>query len=214
MDIREINVIGAGSLGSFTVQVLAKMSQNWQCPISVWDFDKVEEHNENNQIYRGSDVGELKVVALSKIIQILGGPYIHKVNLAVDEKTDLRGVVVAAVDSMAMRKKIFDACRYNWGVDYFIDARMGGHLGLIFALDPRNPEAVGRYSQWFYEDKDVANPICTTNETIPALLTVSASIARLVLSYKHSLVLRDTYIEGIVNLIEEPIVNFTAYALI
>jgi len=214
MNIREINVIGAGSLGSAVVQILAKMSPNWHCPISVWDFDRVEEHNANNQIYTSGDVGELKVVALSRIISGLGGPKIRSMDAVVDEKTDLRGLVILAVDTMSVRKKIFDACKYNWGVDYLIDARMGGHLGMIFALDPKNQECVDRYDQWFYDDKDVATVVCTTNETIPALWTVAASIAKIVLLYRRTEVLVNTYIEGAVNLHECPVVIFEQYALI
>jgi|SRR3989344_4631394 len=214
MNIKEINVIGVGSLGSAVVQILAKMSPNWRCPINVWDFDRVEEHNADNQIYTPQNVGELKVVALSRIISDLGGPKIHIIDSTVDEKTDLRGLIIVAVDTMSARKKIFDACKYNWGVDYFIDARMGGHLGMIFALDPKNPDCVERYNRWFCEDKDVANPVCTTNETLPTLWTVAASIAKLVLLYRRAEVLANTYIEGIVNLQEYPIVVFKQYALI
>lgn len=214
MDVREINVIGAGSLGSFTVQILAKMNPNWQCPINVWDFDKVEEHNVNNQIYSLKDTGNLKVAALSEIISKLGGPDIRIINRAVDEKTDLRDVVIVAVDTMSARKKVMDICRFNWGVDYLIEARMGGHVGRIFAIDPKNPESVARYSQYLHGDDDAANPACATNETIPSLWMVASSIARLVLLYKQSIVLKYTFIEGTVNLTNQPIVNFNAYALI
>lgn len=214
MDIREINVVGAGSLGSFTVQLLAKMAPNWQCPITVWDFDKVENHNVNNQLYTEEGVGNLKVSALSGIISRLGGPEIRTVCSAVDETTDLRDLVIVAVDSMAARKKIMDICRFNWGVDYLIEARMGGHLGRVFALDPKNPESVKIYSQYLYDDKDAANPICTTNETIPALWTVAASVVQLVFLYRKAIILENTFIEGTINLTEIPIVNFNAYNII
>ncbi len=214
MNIQEINIIGAGSLGSFTAQILTKMNPNWQCPINVWDFDKVEEHNIENQLYSINDAGELKTAALSRIINNLGGPNIHMIDSAVDEKTDLRNLVIVAVDSMAVRKKILNVCKFNWGVDYLIEARMGGHIGKIFALDPKNPEAIERYGQYFFEDQDVENPTCATNETIPTLWMVAASIAKLVLLYHQAIVLSATFTEGTVNLTDWPIVNFDTYALI
>jgi hypothetical protein len=214
MDIRLINVVGAGSLGSFTVQILTKMQPSLSCPIAVWDFDRVEQHNVNNQIYSAGYKGRLKVRALSSIIYELGGPNIITLPFAVDKDSDLRGVVVVAVDSMAARKIIFDLCRFDYSVDYLIEARMGGHLGRIFALDPKNPIAITRYEQSLHGDDNIANPVCTTNETLPALWMVSASIARLVLSYQHTDVLRHTYIEGVINLTDEPVANFSPYVLI
>lgn len=214
MNIREINIIGAGSLGSFTTQILTKMHPTFQCPINVWDFDITEEHNINNQLYGQRDVGNSKVVALSRIIKKLGNQQIAAITKEVDEKTDLRGLVIVAVDSMEARKKILEACKFDGGVNYLIEARMGGHIGRIFALNPQHPKAIRHYLQFFYKDRDVANPICATNETIPTLWIVAASIARLVLSYKSERVLKSNFTEVIVDLSRHPIVNSDARALI
>ena len=151
---------------------------------------------------------------MGKVIKKLGGPRIQAINLAVDEKTDLRGLIIVAVDTMLARKKIFEICKFNWGVDYLIEARMGGHLGKIFAVDPKNPEAINRYGKYFFNDKDAAIPICATNETIPSLWMVAASIVHLALLYKKVPVLKHTFIEGTINLIDQPIVNFDTYDLI
>ncbi len=214
MKIEEINVIGAGSLGSFLVQILAKMHPVWQCPISIWDFDKVEEHNVSNQLYGTADVGDLKVIALSKIIEKLDGPNLRIIDSAVDEHTDLRGLVIVAVDTMVARKTVMEICGFNWGIDYLIEARMGGHIGKVFALDPKHPEAVNRYGQYLYDDQDAANPVCATNETIPALCMVASSIVHIVLLYQRAIFLKNNFIETTVDLTDPPIVNSDAYALI
>lgn len=214
MNIKEVNLIGAGSLGGFTTQMLAKIHPTIQCPIKVWDFDKVEGHNVENQIYNRKDMGKKKVYALSKIIKKLGESGIIAVNRSVDEKTDLRGVVIVAVDSMKARKKITEACKFDWGVDYLIEARMGGHIGRIFAIDPRHPKSVERYSQFLYEDKDVENPVCATNETVPTLWIAASSIVWLVLNYKREPILRNNFIEIVVNMSNQPVVNSEFYALI
>ena len=214
MKIHEINIIGAGSLGSFTAQILSKMDPTLQCPLRIWDFDQVEEHNINNQLYSEEDIGSKKILSLQNIISKLGGPEIKIVDSKVDKMTDLRGIVIATVDTMQAREEILRACKFNWGVDYLIEARMGGHIGKIYALDSRNWEAVTRYSQFLYSDKDVANPICATNETIPTLLVVAASIAKAILIYKNSKILKNNFVEVTVDLINEPIVNSNTYALI
>lgn len=214
MNIREINIIGAGSLGSFTTQLIAKMHPIWQCPLNVWDFDKVEEHNVNNQLYSREDIGNSKVGALSNVMRRLGESNLNIINSIVDEKTDLRGLVIVAVDTMAARKKVMDACKFNWGVDYLIEARMGGHIGKVFALNPKHPEAVSLYTQYLYDDKNTANQICATNETVPALWQVSASIAKVTLLYQKARFLKNNFTEITVDLTDEPIVNSNAYALI
>ncbi|MDO8496562.1 MAG: ThiF family adenylyltransferase [bacterium] len=214
MKIAEISIIGAGSLGSFTVQIMAKMHPAWQCPISVWDFDKVEGHNIANQLYGRGDIGHSKVTALSEIIKKLDGPDLRIIDSAVDENTDLRGLVIVAVDTMLVRKKVMDICKFNWGIDYLIEARMGGHIGKVFALDPKHPEAVSRYNQYLHDDKDAANPLCATNETIPALWIVASSIAHLVLLYQRAIFLKNNFIETTIDLTDHPIVNSDAYALI
>jgi molybdopterin/thiamine biosynthesis adenylyltransferase len=214
LDIKTIHLIGAGSLGSFTAQILAKMNRTLRCDINVWDFDKVEEHNLNNQLYSQRDIGKLKVVALSEIIKNIGDSEIKTVNLEFDEKKDLRGILIVAVDTMRARKKILNMARFNWGIDYLIEARMGGSIAKIFALDPRHPEAVKLYEQYFYEDIEAENPICATNETIPSLWIVAASIAHLVLLHRNSLFLKHKFASITVNLDKYPIVNSDGCALI
>ena len=49
MDIKTINIIGAGSLGSFATLLLSKMFDLFACPIKVIDFDTVVSHNVRNQ---------------------------------------------------------------------------------------------------------------------------------------------------------------------
>lgn len=214
MKIREIHVVGAGSLGSFTVQLLVKMNPIWRCPTMVWDFDKVEEHNVNNQLYQQSDTGNFKVDSLSAIVKNLGGPNLVTLKSAVDEKTDFRGVVIVAVDSMAARKNILESCKFNAGVDYLIEGRMGGHLSRVFGLDPKHPEAIERYRAFLYDDKDAQNPICATNETVPALWIASAAMVKMLLLYCQAPFLRNNFVHTEINLSSFPVVNSNSYALI
>jgi molybdopterin/thiamine biosynthesis adenylyltransferase len=58
---KQIFVCGAGALGSNIVETLCRQGvQN----IGVVDFDRVEDHNINTQVYGSGDVGAMKVNAL------------------------------------------------------------------------------------------------------------------------------------------------------
>ena len=41
-------------------------------------------------------------------------------NVKVDKSYDFRGVVIVMVDSMTARREVFEACKFNMGVDYLI----------------------------------------------------------------------------------------------
>jgi molybdopterin/thiamine biosynthesis adenylyltransferase len=63
--LAKINIVvcGVGALGSNLVDSLIRIGCT---KIRVIDFDRVESHNMNNQVYDLNDVGSLKVAALQK----------------------------------------------------------------------------------------------------------------------------------------------------
>ena len=56
-----ITIIGAGATGSYIAWLLAKMGCR---DITVYDADKIENHNLPNQIYGIKDIGKKKVLAI------------------------------------------------------------------------------------------------------------------------------------------------------
>src|SRR3989344_5433153 len=92
-----ITVIGAGATGSYIVWLLAKMGCR---DITVYDFDKVENHNLPNQIYSPSSVGKKKVDALAETILSATGVKIKTVPKKFDF-SQLRGIVFVLTDTMA-----------------------------------------------------------------------------------------------------------------
>jgi molybdopterin/thiamine biosynthesis adenylyltransferase len=102
-----IAIVGCGAVGSFTALSLCKMGIG---QLTLIDHDKVSVENLPNQFYRDSDLGKKKVDACSDLIRqfdrqismiTLGWPFI-KQKLEAD-------VVIAAVDSMEVRKRIWTA---------------------------------------------------------------------------------------------------------
>jgi molybdopterin/thiamine biosynthesis adenylyltransferase len=136
-----VTVIGAGSVGSFLVLSLAKMGL---ANITVYDHDKIEEHNLPNQFYRAEDVGEFKVEALADIVWKFAGVRLN-VHPEKYQAQELKGIVIVATDSMDSRKAIWLQVRRQPLVDLLADIRVGGEVALIFAIKPTLDRA-------FYED--------------------------------------------------------------
>ncbi len=206
-----LNIIGAGSLGSFQALLLMKMSGVLDCQVKIFDFDKVELRNRNNQLYRSGDIDKLKIEALKEIVDPLTEGDLEVENAKVDGTLDLRGILIVMVDSMASRKNIFESFCYDAGISYYIEARTGGNVAMIYAFNPRNVEYVDRYRKTLYSDKEVRNPICAIAETVPVLWAVASSIAGILVGLKNGRILRDEFIETVVNFTDTPFVKSESY---
>ena len=203
MTTRIINVIGAGSLGSFTILLLSKMAELFECPIRILDFDTVETHNTRNQLYQESDIGLLKVEALGRIIKNLYGIELIIENKKVGREDDLRGIVIVAVDKMSVRKEIFEACKFNFGTDYLIEARIRENHAMVYAFDPKISRWDNRYSHFLYEDINGAN-LCATSQTIPTLWVAAAIMVNILVKYRNQTVFTNTFYESIINFEDWP----------
>ena len=102
-----IQVIGAGGIGSFAVNTLAKMGfEN----IQVWDKDVVEEHNIPNQNYQLSQTDVVKVEALQFNVMRYTGTDLDVRNDFWDGK-DVSyhpNIIITTVDSMDIRMGLWE----------------------------------------------------------------------------------------------------------
>lgn len=169
-----IHVIGAGALGSWLAFFLMKMGFK---DINVYDFDEIEEHNLPNQFYRESDIGKPKVSALNDICVDFFGeedclrlkPAIKKVNKS--KAKELSGVVFCCVDSMKVRKYIYEECYKNGNTDIFIEGRIGLFGAYIYTLydkpedtdDDCNEEKL--YEETLYDDEEAEVSACGISQT-------------------------------------------------
>ena len=195
-----INIVGAGSLGSFSAFLLAKMTAVLRCQIRVTDFDKVELHNVQNQLYKEAHVGMLKVQALKEIVSETVGVDLLIENKEIGENSDLRGIVIVLVDNMKTRVNIFNYCKFNPAVRYFIDARTGENEALVFALNPCDPDWVRRYESMLFLDSQAQAPVCARPDTVPTLWFVAAIIAKLVLNFVSKKVFTNEFYQATINL--------------
>jgi len=154
-----VEVIGAGSVGSFTTLALAKIGIK---DITSWDNDFIDNHNIPNQFYRLGEVGKPKVTALASTIKEYENIDITAKHMRYNGQ-DLKGIVVSAVDSMDARRFIWD-CVKSEPVDHYIDTRMGGNLMKIYSLSPKDKKRGKEYEKALGGKKEL--PLRCSERTI------------------------------------------------
>lgn len=174
-----ITIVGAGAIGSFTALTLAKMGFE---DIEVYDNDKVDTVNLNCQFFRHSDVGEMKVRALGKLIQDFTGvkiterPYHYASNI-----TPRKGILVAAVDSMEARKMIWGTLKDKAPqVRLLVDPRMGAEAALCYAMNPMEGADQASYEKTLYSDSQAVQERCTAKATMYTACMLSGQVAKTV----------------------------------
>ena len=171
-----IVVIGAGAIGSATVLTLAKMGCS---DITVWDDDLLEEHNIPNQLCKPSMVGRPKVEALRELTLELTELAI-KVENRRYRGQKLRGLVIAAVDSMDARQVIWKRVKLDVDVPLLIDARMGAEFARLYAIHPCSPEEIDFYESNLYSSPQAERLPCSARSIIYCPTVVAGFVALLV----------------------------------
>jgi len=153
---KPITVLGAGSVGSWVVVMLSKLGIK---KITVYDGDAIESHNIPPSAYGISDLGMFKVFALRELALRQSGTEINAIpRMYVGEQ--LRDSVIACVDSMEARQKIWNEVKGNPLVDVFIDTRVAAELVSVFAVNPCNPEDVAYYEHFMYPTEQAVHLMC------------------------------------------------------
>lgn len=176
----QITIIGAGAIGSFTALALAKMGFG---NITVWDNDKIEVENMNCQFYRFSDIGRNKAEALRDLILMFTGITIQAVP-ARYEAGLFPGVVISAVDNMAVRKTIWmNHVNRSPMTKIILDPRMGAESALLFAMSPMEPKDQKAYSNSLYTDEAAVQERCTAKATMYTACMLSGLVAQVAKDY-------------------------------
>jgi len=173
----DITIIGAGAIGSFTALALAKMGfEN----LTVFDYDKIEIENMNCQFYPYSAIGMQKVMALKMMISQFANAEINVVDKPY-EAGAFKGIVISAVDSMKVRKLIWDNHKnLSPATKLFIDPRMGSEFGVTYAMNPMDPKDVSSYEKTLYTDENAEQERCTAKATMYTACMLSGFVAKIV----------------------------------
>lgn len=171
-----IQIIGAGAIGGWTTLALAKMGFGH---LTVWDFDFVDSVNMGSQLYRIKDIGKPKVDALTQIVEEFTGLRIASNNRPYTSDK-LNGIVITAVDSMAVRKQIFGTLR-DWPLTRtIIDPRMGAEQALLYVIRPSLRGDCEAYEKSLYSDSESVQERCTAKATIYTANLLSGLVCKAV----------------------------------
>ena len=170
-----ITVVGAGSTGSFTVLALAKMGFG---NITVWDFDTVELHNVDNQVYGSKHIGMSKVDALEAVILELADvsmtaydfPFNGDMPLLAEE------IVIFATDSIDSRKDAWEKIKYH-PFRALIDSRMAAEQFSVYTVDPKDFLQQKKYEQTFFPASEAVAERCTEKSIMYTPLILGGVIA-------------------------------------
>lgn len=143
-----IAIVGAGMIGSPTALALAKLGCS---NITVYDGDTVCAHNLPNQMFSADslDSGESqnKAILLQREVLHWTGTEIKAIPMFWDASMPLGpGIVVSAVDSLDMRKKIWECIKYDISIPFFVDGRIGGETEVVYSVDKSNPSDCDFYA--------------------------------------------------------------------
>lgn len=197
-----VSVIGAGAIGSWVCLLLAKSGFK---NIAVFDHDEVDIVNMSSQFYGLEDINRSKVEALADRIEEMSGVVITPI----PEKWDgmkMRGIVVMAVDSMEVRKKIFEAHKDNAATQFLIDARMGAEVALLYAVNPCSTKDCEDYVKSLYTDAEAAQERCTAKSTTYCATVLSGLVVKTV----RDVLMRGKYLRNLsLSLRDNDMIAFT-----
>ena len=171
-----ISIVGCGAIGSYVASSLAKMGLTKFC---LYDFDKVEPHNLPNQFFKEKDIGKYKVDATIKAmsdfnssISILAfNNKVEDVGFPLDAK-----IVISCVDSMEVRKYIFEKSKKKKGVQLFIDCRMGGLQGQVYLVDMTSKKEIKNYEKSLFSSAEAVQIRCTEKSIIFTVLGIASIV--------------------------------------
>lgn len=178
-------IIGAGGIGSSVAITLLKMGLEG---ISVYDFDRLEEHNIGNQFlpYRYMDyqryrsfIDSFKVVALQRLADDMVP---HRFNAAYpwafDEHSLTDYLMISGVDSMTARSMIWNRVKDN--CKWYIDGRMSAQQLDVYVVDMDDPQDIELYEQSLFSDDEGIQEPCTARGIIYTSLFAGAHIGNIV----------------------------------
>jgi molybdopterin/thiamine biosynthesis adenylyltransferase len=172
-----IDVIGLGATGGRVGLTLAKLGIE-DDQIHGWDYDLVGSENISNQIFGNIHIGQPKALAASQLIRELTGTRIVAHEEELDGTQVLGDVVFLLTDTMQSRKRIWDgSLRYTFRTRLVIETRLGAEAGMVFAVDPNNPEQVREWESTLTSDDEAEVSACGGKISIGPTADILAGFA-------------------------------------
>lgn len=174
----DIHIIGVGATGSFVLQTLVRFGVK---KIHIWDFDKYEIHNVNNQAITQMCCEKQKVVAQEELCKQINPEVeiiVHDKKVETKDIEEMSGYVFLLVDSMKCRKELYQAIKKNKKINWYWESRLGSDQGRVYCI-PNNNDKID-YSIYenghFYNDEDAEVSACGTSITIVSIVLCITSL--------------------------------------
>ena len=172
----DIHIIGVGATGSFTAMMLARMGVP---VINIYDFDDVEIHNIPNQYYDTGDLGKLKAEALADKLRLINPDItvnVGKEAVTPEDVSKMSGYLFSLVDSMKVRKELWEAAKANTNLINVWESRLGSDQARVYSLPIEEGLNYARYEQDFYDDDNAEVSACGTSITVLPIVMMTASL--------------------------------------
>lgn len=183
-----ILVGGCGGIGSWVTFFLARIGY---LPI-VYDFDVIEEHNIGGQLFRHSDIGRLKVSAISQICKDFCGIEITGFESKVTQQTPTHHFVISAFDNMQARKDLFEVWKRSIPdcpvTPVFIDGRLEmEHLQIFFVT----PDRIADYEARLFDDSLIEDAPCTMKQSSHVAAMIASKIVGMLTNHLSNIYERE-----------------------
>lgn len=172
---KRIDVIGVGATGSYITWLLSKIGLT---NIHIWDDDIVVEHNIPNQCFMLNHVGESKVVSMKEMVKKGTGIDVTEHEAKVVDSQTLGNIVFLLVDSMEMRKTIWEnLLKHKLNVECVIETRMSSSSGRVYTFKPYNPTHIKCWEETLCSDGEAEVSSCGSSISIAPTASFVASVA-------------------------------------
>ena len=176
---QKITIVGAGAIGSFTSLSLAKVGFQHQ---TVFDPDHVDTANMNCQFYRTADIGKNKVEALTELVKDFTSVEIAAFPVPLMPKMQIpdTDILISAVDSMEVRKELWERAKADRRVKWYIDGRMTGEFALLYCMNPKLPKDIEAYEKTLYSTEQAHHGKCTEKATMYCVNLIAGLMTKMV----------------------------------
>lgn len=184
-DNTRIHIIGCGSVGSTIAENLVRCGIT---KMTLWDFDKVENHNIVNQMFRQQDVGKLKVEALRDILAEINPDIIKTAELKSEgwKGEIISGYVFLCVDNIELRRQIVEKHINSAFVKAMFDVRTALTSAQHYAADWLSVDMKKGFlnsMQFSHEEASAETPVSACGITLGVVTTVRLISALAVNNY-------------------------------
>ena len=178
-----VTIIGCGAVGSFTALSLCKMGVG---QLTLIDHDKVSIENLPNQFFKEDDLGKKKINACSDLIRQFDKqiPIVTLARPFIKQKLE-SDIVVSAVDSMDVRKRIWSSLITHRKVKLLIDPRMAAQVIQVYSVKPGDPSTSKAYETTLVDESETLDERCTARSITYTVLPLAGLVCRQVAAFAN-----------------------------